>query len=172
MQTFCNLLNQLHERGFYRRLHLNVIGPNQECGKEFASLHALESLSIWHFSERCGLDRLVNLKQLTIWDGFNPIDMEIIAKNLVNLREISIKKATFNDILPFIQYSTKLNKIHTNFTDDILDLQRLNEERMKLSGGRKIMIYVPDDIFLTTKWNTKHGDTNLSCIEIRRSTSV
>lgn len=172
MQTFCNLLNQLHERGFYRRLHLNIIGPNQEYGKEFASLQALESLSIWHFNEHCDLYRLVNLKQLTMYDGFNAIDMEILAKNLVKLRQISINNATFDDILPFIQHSSKLNKIHATFTEDILDLQRLNEERMKLIGGQKIMIYVPDDIFLATKWNTKHGDTNLNCIEMRRSTSA
>ncbi|XP_055306451.1 uncharacterized protein LOC129570762 [Sitodiplosis mosellana] len=172
MQTFCNLLNQLHERGFYKRLRLNVTGPNQECGEQFASLQALESISIMHFSERCGLSRLINLKELTIYDGFNPFDMEILAKNLVNLTRISLNKAKLDDILPFIQLSGKLNKIHASFTENILDLQRLNEERMKLVGGRKVVIYVPDDVFLATKWCTKNGDTNLKYIEMKRSTSA
>lgn len=172
MQSFCNLLNQLNERGFYKRLRLNVTGPNQECGEQFASLRALESISIMHFSERCGLSRLVNLKELSIYEGFNPIDMEILAKNLVNLRRITLSKATIEDILPFIKYSNKLNKICASFTENVLDLQRLNEERMKLAGGQKVMLYVPDNIFLATKWNTKNGDTNLSYVEMRRSTSI
>lgn len=172
MQTFCNLLNQLHERGFYKRLKLNVTGPNQECGDQFASLRALESISIMQFSERCGLSRLVHLKELTIYDGFNPIDMEILAKNLINLRRITLNKATFDDILPFIQNSIKLNRIHASFTENILNLKRLNEERMELIDGRKIIIFVPDNVFLATKWNTKNGDTNLSHIEMRRSTSA
>lgn len=172
VQQFCNLLNQLHERGFYKKLRLNVTGPHQECGEQFASLRALESISIMHFSERCELFRLVNLKELTIYDGFNPIDMEILAKSLPKLHRISLNKATFDDILPFVQFSCNLNKIHASFTEDILDLKYLNEIRMKLVGARKIILYVPDNIFLATKWNTRNGDTNLNCIELRRSTSM
>lgn len=44
----------------------------------------------------------------------------------------------------------------------------LNREREQLLGARKLIIYVPEDIFLATKWSTNNGDINLSLVELRR----
>ncbi|XP_055303149.1 uncharacterized protein LOC129568846 isoform X1 [Sitodiplosis mosellana] len=54
----------------------------------------------------------------------------------------------------------------------VLDLVAINKERAKLSGARKITIYVRDDIFLATKWTVRHGDINLSLIEMKRTDSL
>lgn len=172
MQTFCNLLNQLHEHGFYKWLHLNVTGPNQECGQQFVTLQALQSISIMNYSEHCCISRLIKLQELTLYDGFNGFQMEILAKNLIHLRCLCLYKATFDDVMPFVQHSVKLHKIQTQFDADNIDLDKLNEQRAKLSGAHKIIIYVPDNNFLATKWTTKNGDTRLGYVEMRRSTSV
>lgn len=47
----------------------------------------------------------------------------------------------------------------------------LNTEREKLDGAQKVMIYVPDTVFLLTKWATRNGTTNFSLIEMKRTES-
>lgn len=170
MQTLCTLLNQLHERGFYKQLHLCVVESNQECGEQFASLKALESISVNQFSDKCRLDRLCNLKMLTISNNVNASDMETLAKNLVNLKSLSIG-ATIDDILPFFRWSVNLRKVHLHLDGHFLDVAKLSGERAKLENARKIMVYVSDYVFLETKWTTKNGDTDLKWVEMKRSTS-
>lgn len=172
MQMFCDLLNQLYEHGFYKRLHLNLTGPNQDNIQELATLNALESISIMYFNGCSGISRLMNLNELTLVDGFNTSDLEILARNLINLRRICLEKASVHDILPFIRHSAKLHKIQTTLKDGILDLQQLNAERAKLMSSCRVVIYIPDSNFLDTKWTTKQGNIRLPYIEVRRSTAT
>lgn len=172
VRLICELLNQLYERGFYRSLHLFVKRVDQRCSEQLNTVYGLEHLSIRQFSESFDLPLLTNLKGLTILDGSNDNDMNILANRLMNLERILIQNAIYSDILPFIRQSVKLNKIKIiPKVNETLRLVNLNEEREKLAGARKITIYVPDNIFLATKWTTKNGDINLNMIEMKRADS-
>lgn len=177
IRFICDLLNQLFQRGFYRRLHLFVKRIDEKCSKELISVNGLESLSMRQFSECHDLPMLRNLKELAILDGAKATEMDILAKNLKNLERILIKNAGFSDILPFISHSKKLNrfkltpKTENGFKDDILDLVKLNNSREKLKGAWKLCIYVPDNIFLKTKWSLKNGNINLNTVEMKRTDS-
>lgn len=173
IRLICELLNQLYERGFYMRLHLFVKRVDQKSSEQLTSVHGLERLSIRQFSESFSLPQLSHLKELTILDGSNAKDMDILAENLVNLERVILQNASVRDILPFICHSVKLNKVKfvPNTNETILKLATLNEKREKLTGARKVTIYVPDNIFLATKWKTNNGVTNLNMIEIKRADS-
>ncbi|XP_055306354.1 uncharacterized protein LOC129570682 [Sitodiplosis mosellana] len=173
MQLICELLNQLYERGFYQRLHLFVKRVDQKCSEQLASVYGLECLSIRQFSRSYSLPLLTNLKVLTILNGSNTNDMDILAKNLVNIERICFQNATHSDILPFIRRSVRLNKVKfvPTANEAILKLAKLNVERVKLAGARKITIYVPDNVFLATKWTAKNGEINLNMIEMKRADS-
>lgn len=173
IRLICELLNQLYDRGFYQRLHLSVKRVDQKCSEQLKSVFGLEFLSIRQFNECYNLPLLRNLKSIEIFDGSNANDMDILAKKLNNLEKVLIENATHNDILPFIRQSVRLNKMKIAFktNEQILRLSMLNEEREKLSGARRITVYVPDEIFLATKWTTKNGDITLNMIEMKRADS-
>lgn len=171
MQSVYNFLNKLHARGFFKRLHLYVKRVDKTYSEELALLDGLEKLSIVQFSEFNGLSTMVNLKEFAVERNIGMKDIEILAKSLMNLESLSIGSVKCMDILPFIQNLVKLKKIRANFHESVLDLRALNNEREKLSGGKKVTIYVPDNVFLTTKWSTEHGNTNLEFIEMKRATS-
>ncbi|XP_031634227.1 uncharacterized protein LOC116347672 [Contarinia nasturtii] len=172
-----NLLNQLYEQGFYKRLYLYVYYVDVDFSNSLISLKGLELLRIRWFNESYNLPQLTNLKELTILSGSNATEMEILANHLVKLERLYIERANIDDIMPFIRRSSKLNKIKMfprtkdSFNSGVLNLTMLNEERAKLAGARKIIIYTSDNIFLATKWATYNGDTNLRLIEIRRADS-
>lgn len=103
--------------------------------------------------------------------------MEILAKFLINLSRVRIENVNYDEFLPFIYYSAKLNVLELlpkhgeHFNGGILNLSNLNDKRSQLDQARKVLIYVPDNIFLATKWTTKHGDINLNLIEMKRDIS-
>lgn len=172
MQSICSLLNQFYERGLYKRLHLYVKRIDQKASDYLTTLCALEMLSVRQFSESYSLSNLINLKELEIGSGISLKDIEILAVKLVNLERLSIGNVVANDILPFIRHSTKLYRIQAHFKDGDLDLMSLNEERNKLKGARKIIVYVPNNIFLATKWTTFNGIIDYSLIEMRRASQL
>ena len=139
---------------------------------DYRQLTSLESLSVKYFKVDY-LTHLTQLKELTIWKDDNDleIEMELIAKGLVNLRTVFIDNALLDDVLQFIRYSVNLKKIRAEFDkgQGALDLRKLNDERKKVAGACKVVIYVTTDIFLSTKWAAKNGDLNLNFIEIRRA---
>lgn len=175
---FLNLLNQLYEGGFYKQLHLYINKVDEIFSNSLSSLNGFELLYVSKFEKCFKLDKLINLRELAMGSlqNTNVNDMETLANGLIKLERLYIKKfQSVNMIIPFIQKSQKLNKIklitNQNEVDGTLNLPMLNEERSKLYGARKIIIYASDDIFLHTKWTTKNGDTNLKFIEIRRADS-
>lgn len=177
--AFCKLLNQLHARHFYKRLNFYIKNFNEETSGYLTSLgHCIEKLCIKNFTRSYSLPQLINLKELSIHDGANATDMETIASSLTKLQRLHINNASIDDIRPFIRQSTKLRQIKmipkndTQFDGDILQLLKLNREREKLTEARKIIIYVPDNIYLKTKWTVNCGDTNLNLIEMKRCNSI
>lgn len=177
VRSICDLLNQLHARGFYNRLHLYVKRADQKCSEHIVSLHGLESLSIRQFGECHKLAQLTDLKELTILDGTKATDVDTLANGLDNLERIFIQNATYNQMIPFICRSTKLNKFkifpkdENCFNAGIICLPFLNREREKLDGARKVTVYVPDNVFLKTKWATKNGEINFTSVEMKRADS-
>lgn len=168
-QELCSLLNQLHERGFYRILHIFEFNLDED---DYRQLTSLESLSVKHFKVDY-LTHLTQLKELTIWKDGNDleIEMELIAKSLGNLQTVFIDNALLDDVLQFIRYSANLRKIRVTFEkgQGALDLQKLNDERKMVPNACKVAIYVTTDIFLSTKWTAKNGNLDLNFIEIRRA---
>ncbi|XP_055306481.1 uncharacterized protein LOC129570784 isoform X2 [Sitodiplosis mosellana] len=169
LQELCSFLNQLHERGFFKRLHIFDFYLDEDDYRQLASL---EAFSVKYFNVDY-LSHLTQLKELLIWKDENDleIEMELLAKGLVNLRTVFIDNALLDDVLQFIRHSVSVNKIRVEFDkgQGALDLKRLNDERKRLVGACKVAIYVTTDIFLSTKWAAKNGDLNLWFVEIRRA---
>lgn len=177
IQLICKLLNKFHQRGFYKRLNMYLQFFNKEISTKLTSLKGLEKLYIHEFTECHDLPLLTNLKELAICYGANATDMQILATSLVHLQCLDINFASIDDILPFIYECPTLWKIKVtpkdkeSFNGGILKLMTLNREREKLANARKIIIYVPSDVFLKTKWHV-NGDINLKFIEMRRADSL
>lgn len=176
-KQFSDLINQLYKLGFFRRLTYYTYDIEESSSIHIASLPALEKLCTRKWTGCFSLTQLTNLKELAILNDANSNDMKIMASNLVNLQRVYIGNATIDDVMPFIRLAPKVTKIkvipkdEASFNGGTLKLLTLNRQREKLFGAQKITIFVPDNIFLKTKWNTEHGDTNLGLIEIRRSDS-
>ncbi|XP_055306484.1 uncharacterized protein LOC129570787 [Sitodiplosis mosellana] len=175
MQAICTLVNQLHEHGFFRRLHFYINDDEQIPSiDELASVAGLEKLCIRKFKKDYSLVPLTNVRELVIWEGAKNIDLEALANKCVKLERLYFGSHTIDHLLPFIRRSAKLNKvkafskIKTNFS---IAISNLNAQREKLAGAHKLIIYVPDNIFLATKWTARNGDVNLSLVELRRGDS-
>lgn len=165
MQILCLLLNKLHEQGFYKFLHVKFSLLSQEHCDQMVSLCALDSLYVTLLMDACDLSRLTSLKELTLSEG---IHMQSLAKNLVNLKRLSIYNAKYVDILSFVSISVKLKEIEAHFKrGETIDLFELNEQRKCLTDTNKVVIFVQEDIYLKSKW-TSNGKLNLHLIELRR----
>ncbi|XP_031635826.1 uncharacterized protein LOC116348820 [Contarinia nasturtii] len=175
-KTPLELLNRLHEQGFYKRLYIYIDKADKELGTSFLSLKGLELLCIsWLFeSYNLWLPQLINLRELIIMNAMYARDMEIFANGLTKLERLYIVQASIDHIMPFIRRSPNLNKIKfiPGSRGVVLNLAMLNAERAMLIGARKITIYTRDDVFLATKWTSRNGETNLSLIEMRRADSI
>lgn len=175
--SICNLLKQLHERGFYNRLHLYLQHIRQLNIQQLISLNGLEKICVRTFSENLNLVQLKNIKELAILDGADAIYMEPLAKSLSNLQRLFIRNVTFKTLWYFVRYSANLTRIkylctHKIYADNrILKLITLNKDRSMLAAARKLTIYVQDNIFLTTKWAINNRNSNLDLVEIKRSDS-
>lgn len=175
-----NLLIQLYERGFYKRLHFYVRYCDRSSSDEIVQLPGLEKLCIHNFTEAFNLYQLSGVKELVIQNGANPNEMHILANSLQNLQRLFLASSTIENLLPFIRHSPKLGKIkffpnrdgNNGLTRNVLKISMLDEERKKLDGFiTKVTIYVEDNIFLATKWAIHQGNMNLKFVEIKRTDS-
>lgn len=172
--SFFNLLNELHRKGFYQRLHLYMFSFNEETLCELSSVRGFVKLYSANARISCRrvLSPMLNMSELSIDGSENLIDIELLARNLKNLQRIFFYRANYEDILPFFRHSVRLKKIKvrqmkiSQQSDNvILDLRTLNAEREKLANALKVIIYVKEKLFLQTKYAT---DTiNLSRVEMR-----
>lgn len=101
------------------------------------------------------------------------ITSEMLAEKLMNIERLYLCKEYEIEILVFMKSLRNLKKIKLFYfvRTEILQLEMLNRAREELAGAQKVTIYVPDAIFLATKWATKNGTTNFSLIEMKRSSS-
>lgn len=162
-------LNQLYNRGFYK--HLKIIkNINQETIDQFTTVRGIDEIHIHEIEEKCDFSHWINIKSLELSDYYDHSNhVNALAANLMNLQYLQFGEANVNDILPFVQRSEKLKRIEIHSFQGKMDLMQLNKEREKLPEAHKVIIYISDYVFLATKWSIKNGDTNLSKIELRRS---
>lgn len=162
------LLAELHEHGIYKRLCLYLDFVHQQDLQKMFLLSSLEMV--------CGdilqINKpMPNLKILGVCYGDEIINMEKLPNILSNLERIYFARVTFDCILPFICHSVKLKQIKIkNLNDEnrfmSINLAKLNNEREKLPGARKLLIFVKEEDYLTMKWTKNNLKFNL--IEIRR----
>lgn len=171
------LLQELHDQGFYQTLHLTIIYADEECDyrefiNEMAKLKTLEGLTI---NQDFDLSHLIHLKKLCIWGEYYATNMETLATNLIHLEKLFIYKATTDDILPFFRHSKRLNTVKVFkiygplLKDGALNLYAMNVERNKLQTARKVFVCVDETIYLASK--KKRMNLNLSRVEIARGES-
>lgn len=176
MKTICKLINQLFERGFYQRLHFFITNDEQIINiDEVVSLNGLEKLCILNFKENFNLHPLTLVKELIIINGIEKINIENLAKKCTKLERLYLSVRTIEDILPFICQSVKLHKITllnynsymSRYCTDIV-MKDLNMKRELLPATRKLIIFVPDELYLQTKRTARNGNVNMSAVELRR----
>lgn len=161
-EQFCKLLCQLYERGFYKRLHLDICDFKKLHMVQLPSLEGLESLKIRTFTKDCDSIRLPKLKKVSLTSH------DEMPLQMMSVEDIELNRGSFKDLLAFICNIVNLRKIKILSYNGDLDLIKLNDERQKLHGAKKVTIFIPEKLFLKTKWNTRNGDTDLSHIQLKR----
>lgn len=85
-------------------------------------------------------------------------NLETLASSLTNVERIHIRRAKFDDILPFIRRSPKVKEIRIDRLKDgyymknnIIDVKTLNNLRKQLIRASKITLYVREEVYLATK---------------------
>lgn len=157
--SFFKLLNELHQNGFYQRLHLYTFSFNEKTFDQMASLRGLMKLYSAHstLGSRV-LAPMLDLRELSVDSSKNLADIDTLAKNLKNLQRIFFYQANYDDIVPFFRYTTNLRMINIRrmigfeCDESFLDLRRLNRARKQLKNASKITVYVKENLFLKTKF--------------------
>lgn len=176
-KTSRDLLNQLHEHGLFKQLHVYFSYQNDFSQKDVTQLRSFNGLTklfIAHMDQNViDLTPLIFLKQLCVDDTIFILDMDNLAKSLKNLEHFQITRADVDDIIPFIHHSPKLNTIVVLYLDkdglNNFNIQNLNKERSKLANARKVTLYVEESVYLAKK--SAYNNTNCNFIEIKRGAS-
>lgn len=174
--SIIHLLNELHERGFHKRLQLYIY-MNQERVDQIATVSGLVILC-GNVESVVRLSALKNLEEIAMNNSGDIADLKILASNCINLERISFNAARIEHIIPLIRQAAELQKIkldfirdgmHFNSSTNVLDLYALNRERERLTNACKTTLYVKETIYLATKWALK--ETDLGLIRLKRSES-
>lgn len=165
------LLNKLHENGFFKRLHLNEEILSYQNAKQISALHWIEKLDSMMLDG--GAYNLSHVKHLIVQFIKDSFAAKQLAMGLEHVEQIYLEYATYEEMLPFLQYSPKLNKIKIKFSEGIpggaLNLKELNKLRKMVKGrAQKVTIYVDDEIFVKTKWAAENGNLNYDLVELKR----
>lgn len=166
------LLNELHQRKIYKRLHFFARYYNQQYFEQMVLLVGLHSLKLHEISERYTLPQLPQLKELTI--RYINTDLGTLVGKFENVERISFKYAESKHFLPFVYACPALKEMKIDVVTDriqfdcILDLAKINGERGKMPNARKLTIYIDESVFLATKWVQP---TEWKFVEIRRAQS-
>ncbi|XP_055296165.1 uncharacterized protein LOC129565373 [Sitodiplosis mosellana] len=179
MNVICELLNQLHDQGFYQRLHMEASYITlQEELDLIISVRGMEKL----YLDFCSSDKLTlapkpDIEELGIRYVGDYIALDAVAKSLMNVERVCIGQGKVEDIIPFLRYARKVKEIKVgrlnggaHFENGVIDLPALNKERKGLAGASKITIYVHEDVFLATKMALMK--TDFSLVTLKRAEAV
>lgn len=106
-----DLLNKLHERGFYRRVHVYITINTQEHIDKLARVKGLVRISEMIGYVKLTYLGLKNIEELDLCSSKNVIEINLFPNNLVSLKRISFSEASFVDIMPFICRSVEMQEI-------------------------------------------------------------
>lgn len=169
-----SLLDELFERGFYKRLHIYPTEVPNEYFNRIDSLPLSDAVEFLRV-DFLHIDTVLwNLKALEIdirLDRSTPATN--FPEKFPNLERLYLNIATTEQILPFIRASSRLKMIKiadfmdsTHLRHGFIDVVALNEEREKLPNASKIIIYIEESMVLSTKWANK--PTSSKFLELRR----
>lgn len=171
-----NLLYQLYEQGFYKRLRIYKISNlSEEDLNHLHQLPGLEAISCnVEFSSELHLFKNLRGLSMVLIDSNSQIVndcLPYVADKLLNLERLYLTHANFNNILQFVERAVNLRRVRIEYIIDIaiFDLQKLNEEREKLFGAKVLLIYVNAKDFMHFKWTRK--TTKMNMIDLRRADS-
>lgn len=170
-----SLLNKLYDRKFYKRLQWYQLSTiSQKTINELTTIRGLDTIYIHEIESGMIWPVMNNIKQIFI-SMFYDFDVTTLPPKLPNLERIYLNNATMDIILAFTRGSINLKEIFievwshgTYLNEGIIDVSAINNERAKLAGACKIIIYIDEVVFLATKF--KH-DVKQSFIEIKRKES-
>lgn len=102
------------------------------------------------------------------------IDWEMVTKSLVNAKKITIGHRThFGHIFSLLRHLPKLTEIRVRFSmnkgANKMNVQELNNERKKLAGASKVVIYVDEFDYLASKWTGGNTDKDNALVQIKRN---
>lgn len=171
---FFNLLNNLHERGFYRKLNLYLDSIcSQEQINQLATLNGLTKLHIAKYKKPYAFSSLNKIDELHVEKSDCIADLEILPNNLINLKRITFNRAGIDDIMPFIRRSVELQTItvrsllkgryfkKASIDNSVIDLLALNRERQKLPDAQKITLNCFECVYAPTKRAMRGTDFEL-----------
>lgn len=164
---FMQFLKELYGRNFYKTLKLSLdygfdFDDVEYLSKTIGTLPGLEKL-MTVVNSFIDFTYLANLKELQC-DSFD--DMEVLAKSLPKLEQLTLKFVYNNEILPFVWHSKNLKiiEIHnmsSSNEDQAFDLFKLNEERKKLANASEVVICVQEKDYLAIKCKSQTLGLNL-----------
>lgn len=165
---FALFLNKLHERGFYKTLHLSFDNDSSVGSKCFNKSSAIEKVYLEGEKPIVDLSNLTGLKELHAYGLKDNNYAESASTSLISLERLVIQHACNEEYWPFVCNSKRLKFItvcQVNNDDEDVDVFALNEER-KSSGGSRIYLRLPESVYLRAKW--KLNNLNLSYVGIKR----
>lgn len=185
---FCNLVNNLYEQGFYKRLHVyfrNWDG-NQQFYNKLTSLKALVKLYVGSLENPIKLPTLHNVYELCIIRNEDVSNLDALNGCFPNLKRLQIYNATSDELLMFIGQMAKLERIKVDYLDAVLDdhgfydayrdiepkiidLEKLNGIRQNVAGASNVTLYVRENFYLGTK--SALQTTKMGKVEIKRGES-
>lgn len=112
------------------------------------------------------MTRLTDLKELSLSFASSE-HIETVAKSLTKLELLSLVSTKIKVILTFMRHSKKLKTIKfLRLSEKVLDAFALSQERKEFENMCPVAIYMPDDIYLPTKWKSRNS--NLDLVRIMR----
>lgn len=176
----CQLLDELHQLGVYKRLNLFTLGGSidQQFVDGISHICVLKRLRLHRntYIDYVALSALAHLENIAFPDSRCITDIETIATKLANLKFVHFGLSDTNHVKLFMGGNPKLERIRIdwfvdrvgNIEDDkVLSLIELNNERAtKLPNAKKVTLYVQEPIYLATKWASR--ETDLDFIKLKR----
>lgn len=174
----CEILNELHEHGFYKRLIFYCsFELNQSTVDRYGTLNGLVKL-VAKAKINTWIDKvsiLKSIEELHIFHVAPFTDLPALPNSLTKLETIELSETSFEDILPFLREAVELKRFilhylcegtYFNGATNVIDLKALNKEREHLDKAQKITIFVHEDIYLATKWAV--NGVKFELIELKR----
>lgn len=168
------LLDDLHERGFYNRLHIYCkLVLHRNIMHNICSVDALEKLHIGSVKKAIKMRPPPTLKELEFDSDLNMTFDETMASHLNNVERIHFKCARIDSITALIRHAAKVKEIlienlegGIHIENSVIDLVALNRERGNLVDAVELSIYVEEIVFLKIRSAGMRTECNL--VQLKR----